>query len=285
MALKKKKLNPWVNHQVRFFEPKSDDYGFIKNSDGLFLGGYPFKITEISCDAPIITSPEQNLSFENFQEFDLTLSIQNGNIYDLSRYENDINTPLYVTKKSDGRFLFIQPEGKEFLNETDMEDLKVEMEIPDQITIKVKTRELNTDVSEGYGMIFCVVEFEDTTALTDGKSSKIERASIVNLEQLNEKFPGTVIFSGTVILPLESQKTARAFVFYSAENSRYVCLNSANSFLGRTFAMSSPERIASYSEEFKEKIRTDLGGGKFYFVFQSNPPNNVLRNHLFLRIH
>lgn len=279
MAFKRAILEPWVGQTKR-----SDGYGF-EDTQKLRFGDHPFKITEVSSGAPQLTL-DKNLIDPTFKnEFDLVVNVSEGKLYDLNRFFPNITIPLYISKRRDGEFVIIQGNNNRVeLPDGGWDTMSVPVTISNPYTLKIKTQSGFTDVSKGSGMMFFEVVFRDLTTVVANNSARIQSASILTDVQLKAKYPGTLIDQFGAELPQRYRNRVRVFVFYSPENCRYVCLNSAR--YGFTKGLPLPP-VSSYSEDFKKRLALeDSGGGApFYFTFIPMPSSfPTLRNDLFLRI-
>lgn len=283
MGFGKKILEKWNQPQVSLYQSKSDSYGFIQRKSGITFENYPFKITEMGSDAPIVRKDKERMDFDEEHEFTLTLNINEGFVYDLSLYEPDPNVPLYISKRIDGKYVFIKRQTREIFSESDLEKFKIKVEFENPIKMSVKTLAESSQIinTDGKGVLFFVITFSDITELEENQCAKIYTASILNIEQLTDRYPGIVTFADqSVGIPTEFENTVRAFAFYSSELSQYVCLNAADQTSVKILTLDP----TTYSEEFKKQLILDNKNGQFIFVFQSRPPRKVLKKHLFLRM-
>ncbi len=295
MAFASKILEKWVSQQVDTLQPRSDRYGFETNIYGIPAKDHPFKIHMVSSSAPVLSFAKTIIPQDEINNFTINLALSKGVIYDLSLFERDIRKPLYVSKRNDGRFLAIRGAGKtkEFITEEKLSLMEIPVTINGksmvdvlpgvnygpEISLSIKTNAGFDFNYDGSGCLFLEVVLRDQFAGNPNNSRFISSASIMTAPQIKAKYPGAIVSNtGVILSDLQSRRT-RFIVIYSAVNSSYICLNSADSLLWKTLVY--PD---SFSEEFARALELQRNQGTFFFIYEPHPYERVLKNDLFLRI-
>lgn len=283
MAFKKGKLSKW-NLEQAVPSAKSDDYGFETLKKGVDYRNHPFKIFFVSDTAPVLESASQTLSPTLKNEFEMTLAINEGFVYDLSLYDPNYNHPLLVTKRLDGTFLFLS-QKREVFQLKDLERMKIPVKIGTQtmtevipgapgptITLTIKTKGEFIDFDEydlnGMGCLFLEVIFRNIQVSVAGKATPISSATILTAEQIRQKYGQATSFSGgEVFVPGEFSRNRTRFIrIYSPDGCRFI-----------------PANAVSY-KTFTPAVAATEGPYQFVFYPMPQADQKTLKNHLFLRI-
>lgn len=297
MGFATKKIEKWISQQVDSQQPRSDAYGLERPKFGVNFENHPFKFFFVSSDAPVVINDSTSLPVSVENNVKMNLAINEGFVYDLSRYKKSRKEPLYITKRKDGRFLAIGLNSKEFLTEDSLDALKVPVTINGAEMKQVTTNETGPIISltmrmKGStanflgdpaedGCVYLQVTFEDINELETNSTAGIDSADILTGKQIKEKYEDVVFYdTENIELPGQSN-TTRFLKIFDGNAATYTCINSSVSFLSKNFAKTS-----SYSEQLKKSLSDQAAGGTFYFIFQPRPSAYpVLKNHLFLRIY
>lgn len=272
------KTNPW---KTQTYSSDNDQFSDWKT---LRFGGHPFKIKEISNDAPILTFNEPTINPYYLNNFNLNVNITQGFVYDLNRYFPNIKIPMYVSQRRDKSFVFVQGSTKLDLPDSYLDNMRIPVDLFNPYSLFIKTVGGVTDVDQGSGMLFFECVFRDLTTIVGNGSAYIRSASILTDVQLKKKYPGTIIDRFGAELPQRYRNTVRTFIFYSPERCFYRCINSARFSFTKGLPLPSPD---TYSEDFKKKLALENSGsgGPFTFIFETRPSSYpVLKHDLFLRI-
>ena len=94
----------------------------------VFQSDYPFKIKVINSDAPIFTG-DLNVFFNPTQlsnlKVNVSVCIQTGNIYDLSKIDINKKGPIAISKRQNGKYKLLSKIENSLLNESDLEVYKI----------------------------------------------------------------------------------------------------------------------------------------------------------------